>query len=89
MEHNNSYSVVIGDRGRLVLPAAVRERLGIQPGDRLILTVEPDGTLRAVGARELARRAQGMFKQIAPDRSLADELIEERREEARREEAVE
>lgn len=44
-------------------------------------------------AKELARRRaalreiQGLYKDLAPGRSLADELIAERREEARREDA--
>jgi hypothetical protein len=40
-----------------------------------------------VSARQLARRLRGLFKDLAPGRSLVDELIAERREEARREDA--
>lgn len=80
-----SYAVALGDRGRLVLPADLRRRLSLQTGDRLILTVESDGVVRVITARELARRGYGLFKGVDPERSLVDELIAERREEARRE----
>jgi AbrB family looped-hinge helix DNA binding protein len=87
MTHIESYVVVVGERGRVVLPAALRRRLSIRPGDRLILTVEPEGTCHLVSAREQAGRLLGMYQDLAPGRSLTDELIAERREEARREDA--
>lgn len=86
MVHTERFVVSLGDRGRLVLPAALRYRLGLSRGDRLILTVDPEGGFRVVSARELARRFNGIFKDLAPVRSLVDELIAERREEAQREE---
>lgn len=79
------YTLHLGARGRLVLPASLRERLGLKEGDRLVLTVETDGSLRLVSLREQVRKLQGLFKDIAPGTSLADELIQERREEALRE----
>jgi AbrB family looped-hinge helix DNA binding protein len=33
---------VISDLGRLVIPAAVRRRAGIRPGDRLLLAADND-----------------------------------------------
>ena len=44
-------SVIVAERGRLVLPAEVRERLHIRDGDRLALVVDPDGTIRLQTAR--------------------------------------
>ena len=67
------------------MPAALREQLGLKEGDRLVLTVQPDGSVKLVSLREAARRARGMFAHVAPGRSLVDELIAERREEARKE----
>jgi AbrB family looped-hinge helix DNA binding protein len=80
------YAVHLGDRGRLVLPAAVRRQLHLQPGDRLVVSVADDGTLNLVRAGDLARRLKGVLARQGPERSLVDELLAERREEARREE---
>ncbi|MBA3471732.1 MAG: AbrB/MazE/SpoVT family DNA-binding domain-containing protein [Rubrobacter sp.] len=82
-----NYTVTMGDRGRLVLPASVRSRLGLSEGDRLVLTLEQDGSLKLVALRDAVRKLRGSYAHLAPDRSLADELIAERREEVRREEA--
>jgi len=80
-----SYRLHVGNRGRVVLPAEVRHRLDLKDGDRLILTVEEDGSLRLVSARTLAQQLQGMFADVAPGADLVDELLAERRAEARRE----
>jgi AbrB family looped-hinge helix DNA binding protein len=85
MSHDR-FTIELGDRGRLVLPAEVRHRLGLEEGERLLLTVEGDGDLRLVSLREQVRRLRGFLKDVAPGRDLAAELIVERREEARREE---
>jgi len=73
------------DRGRLMLPSALRRCLDMHPGDRLILTLEPEGGLRATPARQLAQRLLGLYRHVASERSLVDELIAERRQEAERE----
>jgi AbrB family looped-hinge helix DNA binding protein len=85
MDHSEHYAITLGDRGRLVLPSQLRRRLNLQTGDRLIVTVDDEGGFRVVPARELARRLRGLYRDFAPGVSLADELIAERREEARRE----
>ena len=85
MDHTEHFSVSLGVRGRLVLPDRLRRRLDLQPGDRLNITVDEEGGFRVVSARELARRFRGVLRDLAPGRSLVDELIAERREEARRE----
>ena len=78
------YTLQLGDRGRIVLPAIVREQLNLKEGDRLVLTLETDGSLRLTTLRELVKKAQGLFKDIK-EVSLASELIQERRKEALRE----
>ncbi len=81
------YTITLGERGRLVLPAQLRRRLDLHPGDRLIVTTDAEGGFHVVLAREQARLLYGLYRDLAPGRSLADELIAERREEARREDA--
>ncbi|MDO8210395.1 AbrB/MazE/SpoVT family DNA-binding domain-containing protein [Conexibacter sp. CPCC 206217] len=78
--------VTVGDRGRLVLPAAVRSQLGLEPGTRMLLTTEPDGSLRLRPYRAVADRHRGILG-AANGPSLVDELIAERRREAAREDA--
>jgi AbrB family looped-hinge helix DNA binding protein len=81
------YHVVVAERGRLVLPAELRERLNIEDGDRVSLTLEDDGAV-TLQTREVAlRRLRGMFKHLEkPGERASDRLIAERRREARMEE---
>src|SRR4051812_17764031 len=87
MSRSERFSAVVGDRGRFVLPAEVRRHLGVHPGDRLIISIDEDGAVRMVSARELAHRSRGTYRHVAPGRSLTDELIAERRREAQMEDA--
>src|SRR4051812_10803476 len=74
-------SVTVAERGRLVLPAEVRERLHIRDGDRLALVVDADGTIRLQTGDVLARSLLGAYKHLSPGRRAGDELIKERRRE--------
>jgi AbrB family looped-hinge helix DNA binding protein len=76
---------VLAANGRIVIPAAIRQELGFKPGEVLVMEVD-QGQLKveSFDAR-LARFQEELIKLIGPERSLADELIAERREEARRE----
>lgn len=78
------YHVTVTDRGRLVLPAGIREKLKIRDGDRVSLTFEADGTV-SLKTREVAlNNLQGMYKHLAPkDHFASDDIIAERRREAR------
>ena len=80
------YHVTVTDRGRFVLPVEVRDTLKIRDGDRVSLTLEEDGSL-VLQTREVAiGRLRGMFKHLArPGRLASDQLIAERRREARME----
>jgi AbrB family looped-hinge helix DNA binding protein len=77
----------INQNGRIVIPAAIREELGIKPGDTLLMDVEEDGVLRIETYPARIRRIQREIAPYARPGILAsDELIAERRAEARREE---
>lgn len=78
-------AVKVGPGGRIVIPIKLREKLGVKPGDTVWLE-EDNEHLRITTVRQAIRRMQDLVAQYAPgDRSLADELIAERREEAARE----
>lgn len=70
----------------MVLPARLRKQLSLKTGQELVLTLDDDGAMRLTSRRQRVRAAMGMFASIAPGRMLSEELIQERREEARREE---
>jgi len=73
---------IIREGGRLVIPAAYRKALGIKPGDEVLMTLE-DGEIRVVSTRQAIARAQTLLRHYIPKgRSLSEELIKERREEA-------
>lgn len=75
----------IGAKGRLVIPAAIREALGMAEGDILDLVVV-DGELRIATFRERLRRAQERVRHLVPPGTLvSDELSAERREAAKHE----
>lgn len=74
---NGTYPVVMGERGRVVIPAQLRARLGLRPGSPLVLLDTPQGIV-------LATRDQA--KQLVRDDlrglDLVSELLADRRREA-------
>ena len=75
--------IQLGAQGRVVVPAAIRKALGFEPGESLVARVE-DGRLIIEKAESVERRVRARFETLK-GRSLADRLVAERREEARRE----
>ncbi len=74
--------VRLGDQGQLTIPVALRKSLGFEPGDTLIARLE-DGRLILEKQEVVQRRLKARFSHMRKDTSLADELIAERREEAK------
>ena len=71
--------------GRLVIPSQFRRELGLSPGSEVIVACE-EGELRVYTREQALRRVQEYFRRfVPPGVSLVDELIADRREEARRE----
>ncbi|MDQ6753309.1 MAG: AbrB/MazE/SpoVT family DNA-binding domain-containing protein [Actinomycetota bacterium] len=71
-------TVVLGQQGRLVIPADVRAALGLTPGDRLHLHLSGQRLVLERQQDALAElRALG--SNVPKTRSLVDELLAERR----------
>lgn len=73
--------VILDPFGKVDIPAEYQQMLGIQVGDELILRLE-DGVLRLITPSSPLHKAQAIVRQYVPaQRSLAAELIQERRQE--------
>lgn len=71
--------VKLGEGGRFVIPAAMREAMGVKPGEELICHVE-DGELRVRSYADNLRRIQEYVSQFKePGESVVDEFLAERR----------
>lgn len=74
----------LGSQGRLVIPAPLRRSLGFASGDHLIARIE-EGRLVLEKAGMIKQRLKSRFSRLPSTTSLAEELIAERREAAKRE----
>lgn len=84
-ENAPSMKVRLGPDGRVVIPAAIREALGLKDGDVLFARLE-GGEIKLLTPTAAMLRAQAIVRQFVPQGvSLVDELIEDRRREAERE----
>ncbi|HTQ16965.1 AbrB/MazE/SpoVT family DNA-binding domain-containing protein [Mycobacterium sp.] len=77
-------TLTLGKQGRVVIPAEIREALGLSAGDRIHVRVD--------GRRIVMERPQDAIDELrslgrdrAVNRSLVEELLAERRAEARSE----
>ena len=73
----------LGAGGRLVIPAKMRKALDVKAGDELVISLDGNA-LRIASVSEAVRRAQDLVgRYLGAERSLAEELINERIREAR------
>jgi len=71
----------MGDRGRVVIPQAIRQAQNLRPGDRLIV-VEDDSGMAVMTRAQLAAKVHANLRHR--ETSLVDELIADRRAQAQR-----
>lgn len=81
----NAIPVVVGRKGRVVVPAAIRHQLGIDEGSELMARIEGDGIVLEPRSAAVGRLQALVGAAVPAGVSLVDELIAERRSEARRE----
>ncbi|MGH8897411.1 MAG: AbrB/MazE/SpoVT family DNA-binding domain-containing protein [Egibacteraceae bacterium] len=71
-------------QGRVVIPKALRERLGFGDGIELHARAEP-GRLVLETREAIVARMRAEARGVDPGRSMVEELIADRRQQARRE----
>ena len=85
MTISNEARLRVNENGRVVIPASFRKALGINAGDEVVLRIEDDELRITTLKRRLEQAQRRIRRYVKPGRSLADELIAERREAAKRE----
>lgn len=79
------YALKLEQSGRILLPAELRRKLGVSPGEQVIVSVVND-TVALVRSRAAAvRKIQEELRPYRTRRSVVDELLAERRAEAENE----
>jgi AbrB family looped-hinge helix DNA binding protein len=73
-------TIVLGQQGRLVVPAEVRKELGLAAGDELVLHAEA-GRLVIERRGDAAKRLRGLYSSPATEGAV-EELLAERRQAA-------
>jgi AbrB family looped-hinge helix DNA binding protein len=75
----------LGEKGRIVIPAAMRQALGVDAGGVLDLRLI-DGEVRISSIRSRIQRAQALASRyVKPGTLVSEELSAERREAAKHE----
>jgi AbrB family looped-hinge helix DNA binding protein len=80
-----STRVRVDTAGRVTLPAELLHKLGIEPGQELILAEDGQGIRLQTFAQTVRAAQAALAAYRIPGQSVADELFRERRNEARRE----
>ena len=76
--------VQLDSQGRLVIPVSLQRLLNLEAGDTLVACFE-EGRLVLEKQETIRQRLKSRFANLPRDRSLANELVAERRAEAAKE----
>lgn len=80
---SGTYTVTMGDRGRMVVPAELRDRAGLAEGTAVVLVEAPDGIV-LLTREQLKQRVRGDLQGL----DLVGELLDDRRAAAADEDAA-
>ncbi len=75
----------VTSKGQLVVPSRIRRRFGIKPGTRINFVEEGGRIIFQPVTREYIDSFCGIFKQKPGEKSVVQELLEERRAEKEKE----
>ena len=78
-------SAYVTSKGQLVVPSHIRRRYGIKPGTRINFVEEGDRIIFQPVTKEYISSFRGMFKRKPGEKSMVQELMEERRAEKEKE----
>lgn len=79
---HQTQTLYLDSEGRLTLPDPIRQELGLGEGDRFILTISGKGVLQLMSLKQQVNSLRGILKNPTPEKSVVDELIQERRRSA-------
>ena len=70
-------SVKLSSKHQIVVPKLARDALGLGAGDRLLVSVRPDGAIEMEKQPpDLEDRLEGALQPVAPDGRLWPELLD-------------
>jgi AbrB family looped-hinge helix DNA binding protein len=75
----------VGPDGRILIPAGLRRRAGIEPGKTMTVRIEGDHLVLEDPVVAIRRLQESLASLRRPGESIVDELIADRRAEAARE----
>ena len=75
----------MGEKGRLVIPAAIRDALGIEPGTAIDLQVVDHELCISTLQSRIRRAQERAARYVKPGTLVSEELSAERREAAKNE----
>ncbi|MDX1579185.1 MAG: AbrB/MazE/SpoVT family DNA-binding domain-containing protein [Gemmatimonadota bacterium] len=70
-------SVKMSSKNQIVVPKVAREALSLEPGDRLVVTVEGETLWMQKLPSDLEERLEGMLGELASPDGLWAELVDE------------
>ena len=83
---DTTYKASLEKSGRILIPVAIRRRLGLSEGSQVIVKVDESGALQITSrSQALASVRERIRKYVPAGRDLVEELIQDRRAEAERE----
>ena len=83
---SNVINVRIASNGRMVLPKAAREALGVTGAGVIALVVEGD-EVKLTSMASRVKYAQALYREHVKNGTSSDDFLEERRQEAARDRA--
>lgn len=73
------FNVVVGENGRMIIPAIFRKQLNLKAGDEVVVKLSQDNDIIVHSPKQSLKKLQALFKNSTD--SFVEELLEMRRKE--------